>query len=312
MTNWKTICQAGARCARFPFELRSYADAAERLLLLGYDEPSMPQLFIIGLPRSGTTLVYQYIVHRLAVSYFTNGVGKLPKAPCLTTFWQRMIYGDYSSDFKSHYGKVMGPVAPREAGAFWARFFDVDDYVSFDSLSIIKVRTLQKTIACVECIFGGAPFVNKNVKHLLRIDAIRGIFRQSHFLVVERDRIDVALSLLRGKYEMLGDPKQWLSARPPDYDALKNLSPPEQVMWQLVSLNAKMETDISYLGSKNVMRLKYETFCDQPEQVIEMLGSSFAKTRTRNPAQEGFKRSKQGPRNNEEETLVRLVENADL
>ena len=108
------------------------------------------------------------------------------------------------------------------------------------------------------------------------------------------------------------DPEEWLSARPPDYDALKNLSPPEQVVWQLVSLNAKMEADISNLGSTNVMRLNYETFCDQPELVIEMLRSSFAKTRTRNPAQEGFKRSKQGPRNNEEETLVRLVVNADL
>lgn len=312
MKNWETIRQTVTRCARLPFKLSSYAGAVERLLLLGYGEPSMPQLFIIGLPRSGTTLVYQYIVHRLAVSYFTNGVGKLPSAPCLTTFSQRMIYGDYSSDFKSHYGKVKGPVAPREAGAFWARFFGVDDYVGFDSLSRKNVRTLRKTIACVECIFGGASFVNKNVKHLLRIEAIRRIFPQSHFLVVERDRIDVALSLLRGKYEMLEDPKQWLSARPPDYDALRNLSPPEQVVRQLVSLNAKMEADLSNLGSRNVMRVNYEAFCDQPEQVIEMLGSSFAKTRTRNPAQEGFKRSKRGPRNNEEETLLRLIENADL
>ncbi len=31
-----------------------------------------PRLFILGLPRSGTTLVSQYIVHRLKVAYLTN------------------------------------------------------------------------------------------------------------------------------------------------------------------------------------------------------------------------------------------------
>ena len=74
----------------------------ERALLLVDFKPNAPIIFIVGLPRSGTTLVYQYLVHRLKVSYFTNGVGSYPRAACITTFIQHIRHGDYVSDFESN------------------------------------------------------------------------------------------------------------------------------------------------------------------------------------------------------------------
>ena len=258
-----------------PLKLTSYTTIVERCLMKKRYQCTAPQLFIMGLPRSGTTLIYQYIVHRLHVAYFTNGVGRFPSAPCITTFLQHKVYGQYISDFQSNYGKVLGPVAPREAGGFWCRFFDIDNYMAFDDLSEHDVCILKNTIACVQHIFERKPFINKNVKHLLRIDALSKIFPNSQFLIVKRDIADVAISLLRGRYKNLSDPRQWWSVRPPDYEKLKNFPIVEQIFYQCISLKQKMEQDISNLPKKRIIRIHYKNFCDNPEDLIHIVNVFF-------------------------------------
>lgn len=292
---------------RLPFKINSYAIFIERLLMKKKYQCIAPQLFIMGLPRTGTTLIYQYIIHRLHVSYFTNGVGIFPVSPCITTFIQRKVYGQYQSDFRSNYGKVLGTVAPREAGGFWCRFFDINSYVSFDDLTEKDVYLLRNTIACIQNIFGGVPFVNKNVKHLLRIGALSKIFPNSQFLIVERDMADVAISVLRGRYKNLSDPRQWWSVRPPNYEKLKNLPIVDQVFYQCVSLKEKMEEDISSLSGKRIIRIHYEKFSDNPEELIRKLIVSLNATETGNPPQSHFEISHNEVQNEEERRLIGLL-----
>ncbi len=65
---------------------------------------------------------------------------------------------------------------------------------------------LRRTVACVQRIHGGRPFVNKNVRHMQRIGALDAIFEGALFLVVSRPPADVALSLLRARYQVQDDP----------------------------------------------------------------------------------------------------------
>jgi len=299
--------QMGARSARAVLNPASYLSVVERAMLSRHEGPVGPQLFILGLPRSGTTLIYQYVVHRLAVSYFSNGVGRYPRSPCFTTMVQRLCHGDYHSDFQSNYGKVSGPMAPREAGSFWGRFFDPDNYVEYPSLSAPQIRILRKSVACVQAIFGGAPFANKNVKHLLRIAALARLFPESRFLFVERDRVNVALSLLRGRFETLEDASEWLSARPTDYDSLKNLPVIEQIAGQLNSLDRRARADLSQLDPNRILRISYEAFCDRPECLTEKLDSSFDRLPRRNPPVEGYDPTPRQIRNDAEASLVDLI-----
>lgn len=292
-----------------PFMIKSYGAFAERLLLRRHYQCTAPQLFIMGLPRTGTTLIYQYIAHRLNVSYFTYGVGKFPYAPCITSFIQHKLYGQYQSVFKSNYGKDSGAVAvaPREAGGLWCRFFDINNYVKVGDLTEKDIYLLQNIIACIQNIFGGIPFVNKNVKHLLRIGALGNLFPNSKFLIVERDIADVAISILRGRYKNLSDPTQWWSVRPPDYKKLKDLPIDEQIANQCTSLKQKMEKDLSKLPSGKIMRIHYEDFCNNPEGLIHKIMFSINATETKNPTQQCFKISHGYPQNQEECNLIELV-----
>lgn len=283
--------------------LRDHAAALlERALLLRDLTPRQPQLFIVGLPRSGTTLIYQYIVHRLQVAYFTNGVGDNPRAPSVVTWYQSRRYGPYRSDFRSQYGKVQGPVAPREAGSFWGRFLGLHDYVRFGDVPPEHMRALRRTIAWVERIFGGAPFVNKNVKHLLRIDALAQIFPDSRFLVVEREARDVALSVLRARRSQ-PDPDAWWSVRPRNCSELLHLPVHEQVAHQLAALQRQLRADVSALPSSRVLAVRYETFCARPEAFIESVRPLLGGPGDRSDPMPSFPCSTNRPYTGEEEAL---------
>ncbi|MCP4361152.1 MAG: sulfotransferase [Chloroflexi bacterium] len=289
------------------FSLQPYLGLLEKSFLRKRYEPRQPQLFILGLPRSGTTLIYQYIVHRLRVAYITNRAGHYYLAPCLITYLQRKALGDYVSDFQNRYGKVQGALSPREAGAVWGRFFGVENYVTLQEMPLKRRGTLQNTVACIQSLFGNLPFVNKNVKHMLRIEALTTIFSDAYFLVVERDLEQVALSVLRGRYANLRDPKEWWSVKPPNYMALKELPVAEQVTGQLISLQRRMDSDFAKLPQERVIRLDYESFCQEPEAIIKQLSAVFRKVGLRNTAVTHFKPSHKSPQNEEDKLLIDLV-----
>ena len=196
---------------------------------------------------------------------------------------------------------------PREAGAWWNRFFDKNSYVELDELEKKQIQQIRNTVACVQNIFGGMPFINKNVKHLLRIEALGRIFPNSKFLIVERDIADVAISILRGRHDNLSDPSEWWSVRPPDYEELKELSVEEQIAKQCNSLTQKMEIDLLKLPNEKVIRIQYEDFCNNPEGLVRKLMLSMSATETKNPIRPFFKISRNCPETQEEIALIELI-----
>lgn len=281
---------------------------AERGVLGADFRCARPVLFVLGLPRSGTTLVQQYAVHRLRLAYFTNGVGAHPEAPLLTTCAQRLLHRAYRSDFESDYGRVRGPVAPREAGAVWGRFFGFEDYVRFEDVAPESVRTLRRLVAATQLFCGGLPFLNKNVKHLLRIDALARIFPEARFLVVRRRLAHTALSVLRARRKLLDDPRDWWSVKPPRYALLRGLPPVEQVAGQLVGLRDRLHLDLARLEPQRVLWLDYADFCAEPESLTRMLVAALGGPALRNQPVARFEEHRPTPRDAEESRLLTLLD----
>jgi hypothetical protein len=243
------------------------------------------------------------------VAYFTNGVGTHPEAPCFFSLMQTRCCGAYTSDFKSSYGKVSGPNAPREAGSFWGRFFGLESYISYEDVKPNDVVFLQRTIGVVQQIFNSGLFVNKNVKHMLRIDALNRIFPDASFLIVERNLEDIALSVMRSRHELMDDPLQWWSVKPPNYNELKQLPLPEQVALQLCALKAKLDADLSGLDSQKTIRLQHERFCNKPEMLISKTQHLLGGISAKNPPVQAFVPVKNSPRSREEYELIELIRN---
>ena len=292
-----------------------YISVAERVLqriLLPLEQwqvrvashPRGPQIFILGLPRSGTTLAYQYLAHRLDVAYFTSGANRFPGIPCTITRLQRTINGRYRSDFTSFYGQSRGAMAPHEAGAFWMRYFDPDSYVSESDLAPGGVDRLQRTIGAIEAGFGYRPFINKNVKHLLRIRSLASIFPRAVFVVMEREPEDVALSILRGRGVFNERLEDWWSVRPPDYPRLRSLPVAEQIAGQVVSLQARMKSDFASMDPSRLLRVSYPEFCRNPEGLSDAVADLLNLSNRRNEPVQSFPVLRSEPGSDVEEQLI--------
>jgi hypothetical protein len=299
-----------ARAVRRWARSLSPRELLERLALSVGWPLERPVVFLLGLPRSGTTLVSQYVVHRLEVAYWTNGVGHHPRAPIVTTFLERR--GDaYRSDFRSRYGKVEGARAPREAGAVWARFFDLERYTRFEDLRPGDAERLRNLVAATQRVFGRAPFVNKNVKHLLRIDALAKVFPESLFLVVRRRVQDTALSILRARLELAPDPSRWWSVRPPDWERLAGLPLEEQIAGQVLSLRRRLDLDLAALPRERVIELDYERFCREPDPALGPLRRALGAVGERNRPAGPFAIVRHAPGDARERRLLALLADAD-
>lgn len=251
-------------------------------------EPESPQLFITGLPRSGTTLVSQYAVHRFAFAYFTRAAGDFPWAACTVTRWQRFWNPRYVSDFSSRIGKSRGPVAPREAGAFWGRHFGYNEYIGPDAITAAARETVERTVWRVQNHAADAPFINKNVKHLLRLEGLLSIFPNASILIVERDLAEIALSLLDVRRELGNDLTRWFSVRPPSFPDIEKLAPLEQIARQVIDLTFKMDQDLLKLPSSRVMRLSYREFCQNPERLGDIIRRFYPRIAHANEARQNF------------------------
>lgn len=268
-------------------------------------EVDSPQFFILGLPRTGTTLIYQYVVHRLNVAYFTNGVGKYSRSPSLVTLLQKRMCSPYVSNFENNYGRVKGFMAPREAGGFWCRFFSIDNYEKYEEINNRKINIIKKTIFKIQNTFNGAPFVNKNVKHILRLSALARIFPNSYFIIVWRDPIDIGLSLL--KWKKNNGINKWFSVKPKNYEDLKDTHYLDQIANQVYELDKKLRSDILKLNKERIFNIQYKEFCEDPDSVIDFVLKNTKNTGFKNENVKKFDFRKREAKTEEEKKLVRKI-----
>jgi len=277
----------------------------ERWLLARAGAPSAPCVFVLGLPRSGASLVYRYLVHRLDLAYFTNGVGRHPDTPASITHLQRRLRGTYRRD--DRYRKERGPVEPREAGAFWKRIFDHEGYTTLEDLDPTRQKRVRRTLAAIQKSFRGAPFVNKHSEHVLRVDALARVFPDSVFVVVERDLREVALSVYRERRTLIESPSSWMSMHSENGPDLETKPVEEQVAAQLTSIQRRLARDLVCLPARRVLCTDYDGFCREPDALAAELARRIGPLDWRNAAVASFAPRHRSPRTASEERLLDLI-----
>lgn len=112
---------------------------AERRIIEDSAGPTKPLIFIVGAPRSGTTLMLQWLAASGRFAYPTNLLSRFFKAPYIGVRIQQLLTDpslDYRGelfeltgttiDWVSNAGKTRGVLQPHEFFYFWRRFFPVD------------------------------------------------------------------------------------------------------------------------------------------------------------------------------------------
>jgi sulfotransferase family protein len=238
-----------------------------------------PPLFVVGAPRSGSTLLYQLLTDRFDVGYLANGHARRPGAPSLVERRRGLVRARHGAlgDYRSSFGGTEGELGPSECGPFWYRFFPRrPHYVSADAFPAAARRELRAAVgAFVEAC--GRPVVYKNLFNTARMEAIAAALPEALFVAVHRDLAANARSLLDGRLRVAGAYDAWWSVEPPGIERLLQLSPEEQVVEQVRELDALVARVEASIGSDRVLHLAYEDLCADPRGQLDRIAAFVAR-----------------------------------
>ena len=241
--------------------------------------PQYPTIFIVGAPRSGTTLLSQVLVNYFRLGYVSNIMARFYKAPAFGARFSHLLMGtrlpqENSDLYISNFGRTYDLLEPHEFTYFWARWFgnkNETDYLDNHVFDLIDQGVLLKQLGDIER--GQAfPVVYKNLFLSYAIAFLAEVLPKAIFIFIKREPIFNAMSLLNAREQFYGSKDKWLSVKPKEYPMLKSLMPYEQVLGQVFYINKNIEKALSKLNENRVIQVFYEDFCAKPKQFL----NSFA------------------------------------
>jgi len=237
-----------------------------------------PPVFFIGAPRSGSTLAVQVVTDAFDFGYISNRHCAWFGAPALAERCFRPLKKKPQSDYFSQQGQTSGDYAPSECGRWWYRFFRRHPpYVRLDEVSARKMRQFRGSVVALTNAFD-RPVLFKNLYASLRIQAIAHYIPESLFIVIHRNEVDAAHSILESRYKRFGVYDKWFSVEPPEVEDLKKLPVAEQAIEQVRHIYTTIGRDLkrAEVPEKQVFHLDYESFCLDVYSELDKLGLFLA------------------------------------
>ena len=256
---------------------------------------AQPQVFIVGTPRCGSTFAAQLLPSALKIGYVSNLMARFHGAPTVGARLQTMLLQPprWGVDFVAEHGLTREPESTHEFGYFWRRWFpfEASHQVPAERLEQVDVAGFRRELAGIASVFG-APVVFKNLILGLHIRQLMRWLESPLFVDLVRDRNAVAASILRARRASPGGETSWWSLRPPEYEALKKLSPHEQIATQIISVRSHIENALAQVPMQNQLRVTYEELCKDPRSVVERVRGKLERLGTlapyRNPPPSGL------------------------
>ena len=231
-----------------------------------------PTVFIFGLPRSGTTLSHQLIAQCLDLGYVNNLIARFWLAPQYGIVLSEIVLGPQkNAQFNSNLGQTSDPFGPHEFGYFWNNWLkirDINDMIAFNNPSPeIDWPGLGRTVRGMQGMFDSGIVFKTNYAPV-HIREYAKSFSMPLFIYVERDPVDIALSILAARIAVYGRPDLWWSVYPPNYYELVELPFHQQIAGQVYSLRETYEKQVRLIPSELVIRLDYKDLCTRPADII--------------------------------------------
>lgn len=233
--------------------------------------PTYPPLFVVGAPRTGTTIVYQHLLNTFRFGYVCNLADEHAEAPIAYSLLAR-IRGGYVPTYENRYGETQGAAGASDGWHLFERWFP--RYELDRQIDPTIARELPAVVRGIEAVYGG-PFLNKNNHNSVRVRRLVELFPDARFIHVSRDQADAALSLARAREENDASPGEPWSCPAPQFRRRDYDSQLEHAAYTIVGIEAHLERVLGQIDERNVHRTSYRDFCEEPDTVVDWVEDSY-------------------------------------
>jgi LPS sulfotransferase NodH len=243
----------------------------------------LPIIYIVGAPRSGTTLLSQLVIRHLPVGYINNLIARFWLRPSIGIHLSKVLFGDKAQQdvlLRSTHGTTEGAASPHEFGYFWRHWLKLDQFpthhLSADMLSSIDKKGLKHALESEILMAFDCPVVLKNVICGFHAEFLTQLHPVSLFVHISRDLFATAASILKVRKERFGSYQNWWSLKPSTYPfSIASGDPVAEVVAQVRECQSEMEQELSKPGVHSI-HITYEKMCAEPRQVINEIRAHLA------------------------------------
>lgn len=221
-------------------------------------------LFIVGAPRTGTTLLYQLLLQRYQLAYISNIMSALPRFMIRICRRWPQTATDYTGPLqRGYFGYLSGLHAPSEAGKVFGKWFQ-------SPIPRDRIRCTFATISETT----KRPLLIKNLPNSLRIPQISAIFPRAGFIVAHRDARFTAQSIIEAREKVMGSANRWWSVAVPGKEHVTDRDPCFQAVWQVIETDRLIAQGLAHHPGPSV-HIDYETLCDSPVATLNEVARVF-------------------------------------
>jgi hypothetical protein len=216
-------------------------------------------VFIIGAPRTGSTILYQTMTNMFDVLYIDNLACKLHRNFFFGFWLSNKLSGEKPhNNYQADHGRTRGLHSPSECGQFWYRWLPKDHhFIDFDEITPRMVEEIRREITAVINYFD-KPLVFKNLNAGQRMRLLTKCFPEAKFIFITRDPVHTAQAILKSKRFLGLEDNDFWSIMPPNTQKLLKLDGYEQIVKQVFFLEKQIVDDSALvaLGAFYTIHLK--------------------------------------------------------
>ncbi len=231
----------------------------------------LPVVLVVGAPRSGTTLVYQTLARYMDVSYVTNLTSMFPKSPVTASRMLNWLPKRDSADFHNFYGQTARLHGPNDGFSLWNNWLGDDRYVPRTDLNETEQQEMRSFFSAWSQAFG-KPFLNKNNRNTGCLDLLSKVLPQASFVVVRRNPLLVAQSLINARQQVQGDKSVgWGLHSHSSNTAQDPLRYVDDVCDQILEIERQLDDQLKHIPADRLIEVTYEGFCENPAESLRWI-----------------------------------------
>ena len=250
----------------------------QKLLLNDQDSKAFPVILVVGPPRSGSTFIYQALASALPVTYLNNFGALFSDAPLVASKVFQNVLAKSSPSLRSYYGNTEKITDPNDGFNISDRRLGNDRYTPQQNIPQDLKEDMNSFFNAWTTTFK-KPFINKNNRNTTCASMLASSLENAYVIMIKRDPIFVAQSLLLAREEIQGDRNiGWglgcnhISTYHQSDSALHHVA--EQVAW----IYAALDQQAHAIPSDRLITIDYESFCHDPNPTILNIYNRIWKT----------------------------------